>query len=230
MKETYLSRDFRETAAQSFPSQAKELNAFFDVRLNVLLAENADASKEKQYHLQRQILPGIAAYEALQRVMPKEEALQTVHGYVERLARTSHKQLATLLLIPELYRLVPGVFVKSTRSVFGPAAGFDSKELQVGNGIWRVDMMKCPYCDDWYVGDKIPVLEKLQESNADIRHNKRSNPRTGQAIGVGVAVAIEDLKANLTVQSRCFFIFPINLFYLSGHSSYTPGSEIHNRA
>ena len=80
MKETYLSRDFRETAAQCFPSQAKELNAFFDTRLNVLLAENADASKEKQYHLQRQILPGIAAYETLQRVMPKEEALQIVHG------------------------------------------------------------------------------------------------------------------------------------------------------
>ena len=92
MKETYLSRDFRETAAQCFPSQAKELNAFFDARLNALLAENADASKEKQYHLKRQILPGIAAYETLQRVMPKEEALQTVHGYVERLARTSHKQ------------------------------------------------------------------------------------------------------------------------------------------
>ena len=145
MKETYLSRDFRETAAQCFPSQAKELNAFFDARLNVLLAENADASKEKQYHLQRQILPGIAAYEALQRVMPKEEALQIVHGYVEELARTSHRQLAALLHIPGLYRLVPGVFVKSTRSVFGPAAGFDSKELQVGNGIWRVDMMKCPH-------------------------------------------------------------------------------------
>ena len=46
-KETYLSRDFRETAAQCFPSQAKELNAFFDARLNVLLAENAGASKEK---------------------------------------------------------------------------------------------------------------------------------------------------------------------------------------
>src|SRR5699024_10186720 len=101
---------------------------------------NADASKEKQYHLQRQILPGVAAYETLQRVMPREEALQTVHGYVEELARTSHKQLAALLHIPGLYRLVPGVFVKSTRSVFGPAAGFDSKELQVGNGIWRVDI------------------------------------------------------------------------------------------
>ena len=111
------------------------------------VGNNVQTSKEKQYHLQRQILPGIAAYETLQRVMPKEEALQTVHGYVEELARTSHKQLAALLHIPGLYRLVPGVFVKSTRSVFGPAAGFDSKELQVGNGIWRVDMMKCPYHD-----------------------------------------------------------------------------------
>ena len=116
-KETYLSRDFRETAALRFPAQAKELNTAFDMRLSALLAENADASKEKQYHLKRQILPGIAAYETLQRVMPKEEALQTVHGYVERLARTSHKQLAALLHIPGLYRLVPGVFVKSTRSV-----------------------------------------------------------------------------------------------------------------
>ena len=129
-KETYLSRDFRETVALRFPTQAKELNTAFDMRLSALLAENADASKEKQYHLKRQILPGISAYETLQRVMPKEEALQTVHGYVERLARTSHKQLAALLYIPGLYRLVPGVFVKSTRSVFGPAAGFDPKELQ----------------------------------------------------------------------------------------------------
>ena len=98
-KETYLSRDFRETVALRFPAQAKELNTAFDMRLSALLAENADASKEKQYHLKRQILPGISAYETLQRVMPKEEALQTVHGYVERLARTSHKQLAALLHI-----------------------------------------------------------------------------------------------------------------------------------
>ena len=61
-KETYLSRDFRETAAQCFPAQAKQLNAAFDMRLNALLAENAGTSKEKQYHLKRQILPGIAAY------------------------------------------------------------------------------------------------------------------------------------------------------------------------
>ena len=97
-KETYLSRDFRETVALRFPAQAKQLNAAFDMRLNALLAENADASKEKQYHLKRQILPDIAAYETLQRVMPKEEALQTVHGYVERLARHSTHAKSCLCL------------------------------------------------------------------------------------------------------------------------------------
>lgn len=127
MKETYLSRDFRETAAQRFPARAKELNAAFDARLNALLAENAGAGKEKQYHLKRQILPGIAAYETLQRVMPKEEALQTVHGYVERLARTSHKQLAALLHIPGLYRLVPGVFGQIHPERFWPGGGLCPK-------------------------------------------------------------------------------------------------------
>ena len=60
-KETYLSRDFRETVALRFPAQAKQLNTAFDMRLSALLAENAGASKEKQYHLKRQILPGIAS-------------------------------------------------------------------------------------------------------------------------------------------------------------------------
>ena len=39
------------------------------------------------------------------------------------------------------------VFVGNNVQARALAAGFDSKELQVGNGIWRVDMMKCPYHD-----------------------------------------------------------------------------------
>ena len=34
MRETYLSRDFRETVALRFPAQAKELNTAFDMRLS----------------------------------------------------------------------------------------------------------------------------------------------------------------------------------------------------
>jgi len=57
MKETYLSRDFRETAAQSFPSQAKELNAFFDARLNALLAENFPLFVQELLRCARRDLP-----------------------------------------------------------------------------------------------------------------------------------------------------------------------------
>ena len=81
MKDTYLAKDFRATAARRFPAQAAALSAAFDARLQALRADNAAAGKEKQFHLEKQILPGIAAYETLQTVMPKEEALQTVHGY-----------------------------------------------------------------------------------------------------------------------------------------------------
>ena len=147
MKECYLTKDFRRTAAQRFPAQAAQLNAAFDARLQTLWAENAGASKEKKRHLAHQILPGIAAYEVLQTVMPKEEALQTIHGYVEQLARNTHKYLAAMLRIPGLYRVVPGLFVKSTRTAFGPAAGFALTERRTDRNTWCVDMTKCPYHD-----------------------------------------------------------------------------------
>ncbi len=150
MKETYLASlasDFRETAARRFPAQAERLNTMFDARLNALLAENANESKEKRQHLRRQILPGIAAYETLQTVMPPDEALQTIHGYLEQYAARAHRLITALLRIPGLYRLVPGVFVKSTRTAFGSAAGFAVTEIKADKATWRIDMMKCPYND-----------------------------------------------------------------------------------
>lgn len=147
MKESYLASNFRRTAAQRFPAQVGELNAAFDARLQALRTENAGASKEKRAHLERQILPGIAAYETLQTVMPKDEALQTIHGYVEQRARKGHRFLVAVLHLPGLYRLVPGIFVKSTRTAFGPAAGFAAVELKTDKSTWRIDMKKCPYHD-----------------------------------------------------------------------------------
>lgn len=147
MKENYIAADFRKTVAERFPAQAARLNAAFDARMQALRAENVGASREKKRHLERQIMPGIAAYEVLQTVMPKDEALQTVHGYVEQLAEKTHKYLSAVLRFPGLYRLVPGIFVKSTRTAFGPAAGFAAAELKTDKNTWRIDMTKCPYHD-----------------------------------------------------------------------------------
>ena len=128
-------------------TQAAALNAAFDARLQALRADNAAAGKEKQFHLEKQILPGIAAYETLQTVMPKEEALQTVHGYVEQRAWKLRKLFLALMHVPGLPRKTPGIFTKQTRRMFGEAAGFEAREIETTGGVWRIDMTKCPYHD-----------------------------------------------------------------------------------
>ena len=146
MKKSYLTTAFQKTA-KNYPAQTETLNVAFDARLSQLRRENADASAEKQRHLESQILPGIAAYETLQMVMPKEQALQTVHGYVEQRAWRLKKIFVRLLHIPGLYRKVPAIFAEQTPKLFGPAAGFAATEIQTTGGVWRIDMTKCPYHD-----------------------------------------------------------------------------------
>ena len=100
MKESYLTPDFRKTAAERFPAETERLNAAFDARLGALRAEYAGAGKEKLMHLERQIMPGIAAYETFQAVMDKDEALRTVHGCVEQRAQGEKKSFVRLLRMP----------------------------------------------------------------------------------------------------------------------------------
>lgn len=147
MKESYLIPEFRATVKELFPERQAELNAAFESRLLCLRQENTDASPEKQLHLESQILPGIAIYETLQTVMPKEQALETVHSYVEKRAYRLKKIFLKLMRLPGLYRKVPGIFSKQTPKHFGTAAGFAATEIQTKGGVWRIDMTKCPYND-----------------------------------------------------------------------------------
>ena len=147
MKESYLISGFRKILAQRFPARAAALQAAFDRRLDALLAENADASKEKMYHLEVQILPGIAAYETLQTVLPKEEAAQIVHEIIGDHSREVRKTLDKLMRVPGMYRLVPNLSGSITRKVFNGPAGFASIEHETSGRCWRIDMTRCPYND-----------------------------------------------------------------------------------
>ena len=76
MNKTELIATVAESAGITKKDAERVLNAAFDARLRrrALLAEHARDIKEKQWHMKRQILPGIAAYETLQTVLPKDEA------------------------------------------------------------------------------------------------------------------------------------------------------------
>ncbi len=147
MKKNYITAAFQKTVARRFPEQSGALRAAYTQRLSDLRAEYANASKQKRRHLENQIMPGIAAYETLQNVMPKRGALRCVHGYVAAHARRMRRVIRLLLRIPGLYRLVPGVFATQTPKLFGETAGFADREIRVSKGVWRIDMTKCPYND-----------------------------------------------------------------------------------
>ena len=151
MKKNYLVTAFQKTAAQRFPEQAEALNWALEKRLAELREENAGATPEEKFHLESQILPSIAAYQVLQTVLPREEALATLHGYVEERAWKLRKGILGLMRIPGLWRRVPGLFARGTRKFFGSAAGsaagFAARELEVTGAVWRIDMTKCPYHD-----------------------------------------------------------------------------------
>ena len=148
MKESYLTKAFRETAHERFPEREAELNSAFEKRLGELRSEHAGASSQRMRHLESQIMPGIAAYETLQTVMPKEEALRTVHGYVEERAYRLKKIFLRLMRIPGLYKKVPGIFAAQTPKFFGISAGFEANEIRTTGGVWRIDMTRCPYHDE----------------------------------------------------------------------------------
>ena len=135
MKESYITKNFKKTAAARFPVRAEQLDAAFYARLQALRQDNAGATKEKRLHLENQILPGIAAYETLQTVMPKEEALETIHSYVEQKALRQKKLFLRLMRIPGLYKKVPGIFSEQTPKLFGVAAGFASRDIQTTTAV-----------------------------------------------------------------------------------------------
>lgn len=145
MKSNYIINGFQQTVQERFSAQSKALNEACMRRLAQLRVENKDASKEKQRHLEGQILPGIAVYETLKTVMTPEEAFRTVHGYVEAYALSARKMLVGLLRLPELYRLIPGISVRMMHKIFGEAAGFAANEYRTAGGVMRIDMVKCPY-------------------------------------------------------------------------------------
>ena len=104
MKESYLTKACRKTVYERFPEREAVLNFAFEKRLSELRSEHAGASKERLRHLESQIIPGIAIYETLQTVMPKDEALNAVHGYVEERAYRLKKTFLRLMRIPGLYQ------------------------------------------------------------------------------------------------------------------------------
>lgn len=82
-KQSYIEKGFIEVCKNRSPEQSETLISDMNKRLAVLRKETENESKAMKFHLESQILPGIATYEALSAVMGKEQALAEIHRIVE---------------------------------------------------------------------------------------------------------------------------------------------------
>ena len=145
MQKNYLIAAFEHTLAERFPAQAEALQQDAFRRMDALRADYAGASKELWRHLEGQIIPGIAIYQTLQTVLPQEEALQLVHGYVEQRAWRIRAVFLRILKIPGLYRKIPHIFAKGVDKMFGASAGFTAVQHEATRDTIHFDMVRCPY-------------------------------------------------------------------------------------
>ena len=83
MKKNYIVSGLEKTVREMYPDKAQELITALEKRIAVIREENSGETKDKKFHLENQIMPGIAAYKTLSAVMPKEKALDIIHGYIE---------------------------------------------------------------------------------------------------------------------------------------------------
>ena len=67
--------------------------------------------------------------------MPKNEALDTVHGYMEERAYRLKKAFLRLMRIPGLYKKVLGIFAVQAPKLFGISADFEADAVRTTGGV-----------------------------------------------------------------------------------------------
>lgn len=144
-KQSYIEKGFIEVCKNRCPEQSEKLISDMNKRLAVLRKETENESKAMKFHLESQILPGIATYETLSAVMCKEQALAEIHRIVELHSLKMKKAVSKAARFAGMYERFPKIFLKITQKTFGRDAGFDYKIYDTDKNTARLDMIKCPY-------------------------------------------------------------------------------------
>lgn len=153
-----------------------------------LCVENADEPREMRMHTRKRIYPAIAVFQALLfRGISRKQAADIIGEYYSFRSSKAALVIKALLLIPGLYRAIPGIFDIMTSRLFGPAAGFVSKKYAAPRGELRFDMLVCPYfelCKKYGCPEIVPAFCRADDICYGNMHPKIFWGRT-KTLGMG---------------------------------------------
>ena len=135
----HLNREFGQEKSEAIMAKALQ-------RYDELLEENKDEAKECYIHTRERIYPAIACFDALlSEGVERKKAADFIVDYYKWRSGKLAPFIQKAFKIPGLYRIVPKFFMGMTEKIFGPKAGFASKDHFVSKDEVRLNMTRCPY-------------------------------------------------------------------------------------
>ncbi len=114
-------------------------------KLSAILEEYADLPKGVRAHTDTYIFPSAAIYLTLKEAVGAETAYDIVETAAIGLTNRYGKKLAGLMKLPGMPALFVSVFDPICRKRFGPGNGFQNVFYPKEKGVYRMDVLACPY-------------------------------------------------------------------------------------
>lgn len=114
-------------------------------RLEGILQQYADLPKGVRAHTDTYIFPSAAIYSTLKEAVGAETAYDIVETAAIDLTNNYGKKIAGMMKLPGMPALFVKVFDPISRYHFGPKNGFQNVFYPKEKGVYRMDILACPY-------------------------------------------------------------------------------------
>ena len=142
-KKTYLRREIEKRLPKE---QADALWQQAEEKLAFLLAQHTDLPRGVRRHTDIRIFPSAALYLAAKESLGEQAAFAVLEEAATELTNRLGKKLAALMRLPGMPSLFIRIWDPLVRKVFGPDNGFRNTFYPKEKGLYRMDVLACPYC------------------------------------------------------------------------------------
>ncbi len=101
--------------------------------------------KKEKRHTEKMTFPRVVIYLQMIQYLSQEETMSLMEEAVRIGVEPDRKRLHHITQIPFVRPLFFKIFPKMMDSMFNEEAGFKTKEYQLDNRYYRVDVLQCPY-------------------------------------------------------------------------------------
>ena len=128
------------------PAQSQKLWNQATAKLDTMMQQFADLPKGVRMHTDNSIFPAAAVYLTAKNFMSDEQAYAVMENAAIYNSTGAGKKLANLMKIPFLRDLFILALNPLTKRMFGIKNGFRYRIHPKEKGVFRMDVLACPYC------------------------------------------------------------------------------------